>query len=462
MGKSLTELSRETTLSDSDLILIDSDGVSKSMTVSTLKSQLKPSTAGTADKAVADSNEQNIASTYIKQLSLNDHTLTVLNGASSATQTINLPDTTYNTGSTATAGLTKLYTTTGENTDGTMTQAAITSALAAIDGFNIVVADALPTSNIQTHTLYLIPGTGATQNARDEYIYVNNAWEKIGTTVADIGGIPYVSGLTQSGSTVSVARNSVADQTINVGVTEITLGAGFTASTITDTGSIALPTVTSASTAGANASSTGTDGTTVEIPRVIVDEYGRVTSLTGYTLTNKDTTYSNGTGLDLNAGAFSLSTCVAGGSFGPSANVTGSNGSTMSIPSFTVDNYGRITSVENKTYTAQDSTYTPASLGFGYATCATLAATAAKTATLTGYELVAGGIVVVKFTEAVPANATLSINSQTATAIYYNGAAITGGVINAGDTATLIYNGTYYHVLAVDSSVTVIDGGSED
>lgn len=38
-------------------------------------------------------------------------------------------DTTYSTGNTTTAGITKLYTGTGSNTDGTMTQSAITTAL---------------------------------------------------------------------------------------------------------------------------------------------------------------------------------------------------------------------------------------------------------------------------------------------------------------------------------------------
>ena len=43
--------------------------------------------------------------------------------------TISATDTTYETGTAETSGLTKLYTGTGENTDGTMTQAAITTAL---------------------------------------------------------------------------------------------------------------------------------------------------------------------------------------------------------------------------------------------------------------------------------------------------------------------------------------------
>ena len=51
---------------------------------------------------------------------------------SASTKTITLPtdnDTTYSTGTTTTSGLTKLYTGTGSNTDGTMTQSAITTQL---------------------------------------------------------------------------------------------------------------------------------------------------------------------------------------------------------------------------------------------------------------------------------------------------------------------------------------------
>jgi hypothetical protein len=63
-------------------------------------------------------------------------------------------------------------------------------------------------------------------------------------------------------------------------------------------------------------------------------------------------------------------------------------------------------------------------------------------------------IVAVKFTCAVPASATLNINGQGAKPIYYKGAAITENVINAGDTATFIYSGGYYYVIAVDSSTS--------
>lgn len=97
-----------------------------------------------------------------------------------------------------------------------------------------------------------------------------------------------------------------------------------------------------------------------------------------------------------------------------------------------------------------NTTYSNVALGQGYATCTTAEATTAKVGTLSSYALTTGGIVSVKFTYAVPASSTLNINSKGAKAIYHKGAAIKAGVIKAGDIATFIYNGTYYHLISVD------------
>ena len=96
-----------------------------------------------------------------------------------------------------------------------------------------------------------------------------------------------------------------------------------------------------------------------------------------------------------------------------------------------------------------DTTYSPPKLGIGYGTCSTAESTAAKTATMSNYALTTGGIVAIKFTNAVPANATLSINSKTAKYIYYKGAKITADVIKAGDIATFVYS-SYYHLISID------------
>ena len=98
---------------------------------------------------------------------------------------------------------------------------------------------------------------------------------------------------------------------------------------------------------------------------------------------------------------------------------------------------------------------TPAALGFGKGTCGTAAATAAKVVTLSGYNLITNGIIAVKFTYAVPASATLNVNSKGAKSIYYRGSAITAGVIDAGDIAVFIYNGSQYDLLTTDKLMSM-------
>ena len=64
---------------------------------------------------------------------------------------------------------------------------AIRSALQNINSFKIELVDTLPTSDINTHTIYMVPSDKTEDNnTRDEYIYINNAWEMIGTTKIDL------------------------------------------------------------------------------------------------------------------------------------------------------------------------------------------------------------------------------------------------------------------------------------
>ena len=97
-----------------------------------------------------------------------------------------------------------------------------------------------------------------------------------------------------------------------------------------------------------------------------------------------------------------------------------------------------------------NTTYSNASLGQGYATQNNTAQATAITATLSSYTLIAGGIVTLKVNYDVLANSTLNISEKGAKPIWFRGLAITNSVIKAGDVATLIYDGTNYHLLAVD------------
>lgn len=93
---------------------------------------------------------------------------------------------------------------------------------------------------------------------------------------------------------------------------------------------------------------------------------------------------------------------------------------------------------------------TPEVLGFGYGVCPTAYITTAKTVNIQNYILTKNAIVSVTFENAVPSNATLSINNEAAKALYHRGVALANNVIFAGDTATFIYDGSHYNLIALD------------
>ena len=98
---------------------------------------------------------------------------------------------------------------------------------------------------------------------------------------------------------------------------------------------------------------------------------------TTVTFTETDTTYDNATttadglmsstdktkldGIAANANNYSHPTSgVAAGTYGPAANVTGSEGNTIVVPEITVDANGHVTTVTDRTYTSKDTTYSNA------------------------------------------------------------------------------------------------------
>lgn len=91
-----------------------------------------------------------------------------------------------------------------------------------------------------------------------------------------------------------------------------------------------------------------------------------------------------------------------------------------------------------------------------YGTCSTAAATAAKTVACTGFVLVTGAEITVKFTVTnTVANPTLNVNSTGAHAIYYRGSAISAGYLAANRTYTFRYNGTQYDLVGdIDTNTT--------
>lgn len=69
----------------------------------------------------------------------------------------------------------------------TYTKAEVNNLIGSISSLNILIVQTLPTEDISTTTIYFVPRTTAeTQNVYDEFIYVNNAWEEIGSTEIDL------------------------------------------------------------------------------------------------------------------------------------------------------------------------------------------------------------------------------------------------------------------------------------
>lgn len=74
-------------------------------------------------------------------------------------------------------------------------------------------------------------------------------------------------------------------------------------------------------------------------------------------------TVGAGTGINVTADAVSLATVGTAGTYGPTANVSGSNGATIKVPQITTDAYGRVTSVTERTYTSVDNNTTYSAAG---------------------------------------------------------------------------------------------------
>lgn len=95
---------------------------------------------------------------------------------------------------------------------------SIFTAIGDINSFEIALVNALPTENIDDHTIYFVPNA-QDANVRDEYMYVGNQWEMIGSTTIDLSDYPTY-------SDISIAQGlttGIPAATITVGTTETTI-----------------------------------------------------------------------------------------------------------------------------------------------------------------------------------------------------------------------------------------------
>ena len=76
-----------------------------------------------------------------------------------------------------------------ENADyqnSTQVNSAIATAINGINQFEVAIVTNLPTTNIDTHTIYFKSNSSSGNNVYDEYMYINNNWELIGSTQIDL------------------------------------------------------------------------------------------------------------------------------------------------------------------------------------------------------------------------------------------------------------------------------------
>ena len=96
----------------------------------------------------------------------------------------------------------------------TYTQSEVNALISAITTIRIEAVDELPVTG-QSNIIYLVPSTDPqTQNIKDEYIWVNNAWEKIGSTEIDLSN--YV--------TTTQLNTALADYTTTANLTTLLAG----------------------------------------------------------------------------------------------------------------------------------------------------------------------------------------------------------------------------------------------
>ena len=173
---------------------------------------------------------------------------------------------------------------------------------------------------------------------------------------------------------------------------------------------------------------------------------------------------------------------VSQGSYGPSAAATLAFGGSVDVPQVTVDAKGRVTAAVNRaiklpaaptsvsgnagTATKLATARTIDGVSFNgsaavshYGTCSTAAATAAKTVDLTGFTLVTGAVVFVRFTVTNTAtNPTLNVNGTGAKAIQYRNAAVSAGFLAANRTYAFVYDGSSYELVGdVNTTLGISD-----
>ncbi len=347
----------------------------------------------------------------------------------------------------------------------TYTKSEVNGLISAIPKFDIKVVDSKPTTDISETTIYLLRNDKTSgENLYTEYIYNQNKWEILGEQTLDLSGYvttEQLNTLLESYVTKTDLSTTLLNYVLSSDLATVATSGSYNDLTNTPT----IPTKTSELTNDSNFSTFSGDYSDLTNKPSIPNKqnyYGTcstaaTTAIKDITISDQDFVLSVGCTISVKFSYTNTATTTYL-RINSDDNTKGRVYYNTSTPDSWTAGHANIVTTYMWDGTQWlwlshgvdwNTTYTPQSLGFGYGTCTTAESTVAKVATLSGYNLIKNGIVAIKFTYGVPASATLNINSKGAKPIYYNGSAITESTINAGDTATFIYNGSQYHLIGI-------------
>lgn len=171
---------------------------------------------------------------------------------------------------------------------------------------------------------------------------------------------------TVDGTNITVTTPSTWTGVAKTGtVTKVSTGAGLVGGDITTTGTLkaALSSETKSTLEATAMGSTASRQYAVGLDKngVLSVNIPWTNTNSGYVPTGRTITTASGLtgGGNLSANrTIGLEATGTSGTYGPTADVTGSNNTTIKVPQITTDAYGRVTSVTERTYTSVDHTYT--------------------------------------------------------------------------------------------------------
>ena len=156
------------------------------------------------------------------------------------------------------------------------------------------IVASLPTTDIDPNTIYMIlSGTSATENVYNEYMYVNNAWELIGTSATDLTN--YYTKAEVDGKLLLKA--SASDLTSHTGDTTIHVTASDKAKWTNSANTVVLRLAKTALTpsSSTNAFSNLDDSTALKVGDKVMDTAGVLFSITA--IDTQNSTFTIGTAL---------------------------------------------------------------------------------------------------------------------------------------------------------------------